>query len=333
MVHLVFVHLGPGKANHLPVNIKHIQRLFPDSPITLIVTEDGHRSLLNIPGIEYYVYRRGTNSEKSLNQLKHNSNFREGFWIYSLERIFALEEWSALHPSDNFLHIESDVLLMADFPVSKIDELEVLAWTRFNEVRDVATFLYSPNHAEIAWVVGEIKQLITLDSSLTDMTSLSSISHQHPSRVKILPATPDELNDDENGIFDPAAYGMWLTGQDPRNKWGFLHKFVSLSDSMSKPENFSYQVKQEGRIEIVSKGQKYSLYNLHIHSKKKSLFGINWIFVLRWDTYLSHRRILPVTFSPLAFLSILIDALKKHHGVSGLVKASWRLVYSSVGRK
>jgi hypothetical protein len=165
------------------------------------------------------------------------------------------------------------------------------------------------------------------------MTSLSSISHRYPNRVKILPATPGELKGNENGIFDPAAYGMWLTGQDPRNKWGFLHKFVSLSDSMSKPETFSYQVKREGRIEVVTEGQKYSLYNLHIHSKKKSLFGTNWIFVLRWNTYLSDRRILSITFSPLAFLSVFIDALKKHRGVVGLVKASWRLAYSSVDRK
>jgi hypothetical protein len=333
VMELVFVHLGPGKADHLPVNVKHIKKLFPESSITLIITEDGHRSLRNLQGINYYTYKRINNSETTFAQLEHNSNFREGFWIFSLERIFALEEWSAVKLTSNFLHIESDVLLMSDFPLSVIESLDVLAWTRFNDVRDVATFIYSPNHKEIAWVVEEIKKLIVTDRLITDMTSLSHISHRNVDRVKILPSTPSELKEGEHGLFDPAAYGMWLTGQDPRNRWGFLHKYVPLLDSDSKPENFSYIVKKEGRIEISDVKKSYSLYNLHIHSKRKVLFGQNWLTFLKWDAFHSQRRILSISFSPHAFLVIFIDAFKKHQGLAGLLKTFFRLTFKSANRK
>jgi hypothetical protein len=222
---------------------------------------------------------------------------------------------------------------MSDFPLSVIDSFDVMAWTRFNDVRDVATFIYSPNHEEISWVVEEIKKLIATDKSLTDMTSLSDISHRNVDRVKILPSTPSELKEGEHGLFDPAAYGMWLTGQDPRNRWGFLYKFVPLSDSDSKPENFSYVVRKEGRIEVSDKKKIYSLYNLHIHSKRKVLFGQNWITFLKWDAILSHSRIFSISFSPHAFIVIFIDAIKKHQGLAGLLKAFCRLTFRSANRK
>jgi hypothetical protein len=222
---------------------------------------------------------------------------------------------------------------MSDFPLSVIESLDVLAWTRFNDVRDVATFIYSPNHKEIAWVVEEIKKLIVTDRLITDMTSLSHISARNVDRVKILPSTPSELKEGEHGLFDPAAYGMWLTGQDPRNRWGFLHKYIPLLDSDSKPENFSYIVKKEGRIEISDVKKSYSLYNLHIHSKRKVLFGQNWLTFLKWDAFHSQRRILSISFSPHAFLVIFIDAFKKHQGLAGLLKTFFRLTFKSANRK
>ena len=324
---LVLVHLGPGRAKHISYNIKHIQRYFSEYDITLIVTEDAHPSILNFPGVRYCKYERSSEISISIEKLKHNELFRNGFWIYSLERIFALSEWSKLNQSSNFLHIESDILLMTNFPMKEFENSKKLAWTRYNQDRDVATFIYSPNYEEIAWVTSELIKLIAINPSLTDMTGLSSISNEHPHRVQILPSAPAELAVGESGIFDPAPYGMWLTGQDPRNNWGFIRKFIGLHDSIAAPEKFLYSASSDGTLKLSDSTNSYFLFNLHIHSKRINLFNKHWIKSLQKDAKLAGEGSIKSNFSIKVFCSIFIEANSRHKGLLKKLRVATRLVF------
>ena len=314
---LVLVHLGSAKADHLPINIAHLRKTFPHNPVTLILTDDADIRLRNIKGVKFYFYERTFEIESVLKNLNHNHLFRKGFWIFSLERIFALAQWSRKAEIGNFLHIESDVLLLPNFPIAKVNQSDNLLWTRFNGLRDVGTFLYSPNQKEIDWVESEIIKLVNIRPETTDMTSLSYLSNSFPNRVKILPSTPDEKNNEYGGIFDPAPYGMWLTGQDPRNNWGLIRRFIALGDSMAKPEKFKYELSSTGELFIQDESGSFSLFNLHLHSKRKHLFGKYWKPFLRIDVWTANKRILRNIFSFSAFIQIFQEISSRHKSFRG----------------
>jgi hypothetical protein len=312
---VVFVHLGPAKAPHLKKNIAHIKRNFPNSQITLITSSDAHTSLTNLKSIDNSKYTRIEEVSRTIDSLEHNPKFRKGFWLYSLERIYALRQWAATHPDEAFLHIESDILLMKDFPMKKVFEMKSLAWTRHSEGADVATFLYSPNFREIDWVSAQITDIVKTDKNSTDMSALSRISMTNPERVHILPSNIESTqNMGENkesveyfgGIFDPATYGMWLTGQDPRNNLGIIRKFISVPGDVN-PANYRYITRPLGTLKIVRDGKEFSLFNLHLHNKRLSLFGRLWTLYLAIDVLNSHRRLIKSTIAPRAMWAILTD--------------------------
>lgn len=313
---VVFVHLGPAKAAHLKKNIEHISRNFPQFQITLITSIEAHKSLLQIKNINHFQYEPTMVVSELINSLGHNPKFRKGFWFYSLERIYALRDWSLKTPNESFLHIESDILLMKDFPSGKIFEGKSLAWTRHSENADVATFLYSPNFSEIDWMTVQISQLIKNDSTSTDMSVLSNIAKKYKDRVLILPSRIEHGENNENnqdligffgGIFDPAAYGMWLTGQDPRNNLGVIRKFISLPGAEVNPADFRFRSWPLGTLKIVDSSVCIPVFNLHLHNKRLLLFGRFWTIFLALDILYSHKRICKYSISPRAIWSVLSD--------------------------
>ena len=317
---VVFVHLGPAKAPHLKKNIAHIKRNFPNSQITLITSSDAHTSLANLKSIDNSKYTRIEEVSRTIDSLEHNPKFRKGFWLYSLERIFALRQWAKNQPDEPFLHIESDILLMKDFPMKEVFGMKSLAWTRHSEGADVATFLYSPNFAEIDWVTTQISEIVKTDKNSTDMSALAKISLSNPERVRILPSSIEksrgggvnqESIDYFGGIFDPATYGMWLTGQDPRNNLGITRKFISVPGDVY-PANYSYLTRPLGTLKIVQGGREIPLFNLHLHNKRLSLFGRFWTLYLALDVFNSHKQLIKSTISPRAMWSILADFQFRH---------------------
>lgn len=318
---VVFVHLGPAKASHLKRNISHVARNFPYLEITLITSPEAHSSLGNIKDINHYKYRTIEEVSNVISSLEHNPKFRKGFWFYSLERIFALRDWSKQFPDQPFLHIESDILIMRDFPFNRILELDRLAWTRHSDGADVATFMYSPNSQEIEWVAEQVTQIVKIDANATDMSALASISKNNPNRVLVLPSTvASELNvqkdkdliDYFGGIFDPAAYGMWLTGQDPRNNLGLIRKFLAPPGAEVNPAEYRYKSQPLGTLKILDNNKEISLFNLHLHNKRLSLFGRFWKFYLALDVAYSRKRLFKSLLSPRAVWAILSDFHYRH---------------------
>ena len=322
---LVLVHLGPAKAPHVIGNIKHLKREFPESKITLISTKDSHPRIESIQGIEHFKYIRAESDRRHLELLSHNKIFRNGFWVHSLERIYALNQWSLSQSIGQFLHIESDVLVMPTFPLKEIEEFNKLHWTKFNSERDVATFIFSPNKKEFDWLTNEVMQEVITDAHTTDMSALSRIAKKNPKRIDYFPSKPNKEDSTGIGLYDPAAFGMWLTGQDPRNHKGFLIKYCNLSDSEIQPEQFNFKF-GGNRLIITKNGKPYLLHNLHIHSKRRIYFTRWWKIALRIDALLSKKRIFHSTISPNATISIIMDFHQRHPDLRGKKDIVLRLI-------
>jgi len=297
-VQLVFIHLGQAKVHHLVSNIERTHVLFPSFPINLIATRKIKSS--ELPDyIKVFNYKSSPEVEELFSSFGHDTKFRQGFWRFSLERLFALPELHKCFPDEGMLHIESDVLLLPNAPLDKISQEKELLWNHYNEDHDVSALLYSPSLSASNDLIFELEKQLRKDSKITDMTALSKIRKEKALNAKNFSSLNPEFAEMRNqfsnqikgvfdgvgyqGIFDGAAIGMWLLGHDPRNNYGHskIHDNSPIlnGNSLVDPSSVGYELDDSGCLFAVStkeKDIKLPIWNLHVHSKSKSILGKDW---------------------------------------------------------
>jgi hypothetical protein len=175
----VFVKLGNEPTPHLWLNIKKNLRDHSSIPIVLIVNHPDGIPLDIVKQIEVHHYTASSEVDSILENLSHSKKFRNGFWRFSLERLFALFDYHSNNPEVSLLHIESDVLILRNFPWTKIASGEKIAWCRFNSERDVASLVFLPHIRETEWLKLELIKEIRKNFEVTDMQALSKIFHSN----------------------------------------------------------------------------------------------------------------------------------------------------------
>ena len=339
----IFVHLGKSKADYLWKNIKYLKKIAAQEEIILIVDNKIHLSKLDPLDCKVFYYDDDDFINESLDSLQHNIEFRNGFWRSSIERFFALQQWHRLNPDESFLHIESDNLVLPNFPWEKLKKIDSLAWLQHNDKYDCAALFYSPNLKSTNWLIDQIINQIELNKSLTDMRVLSLISQKYPSKVELLPSyNPNWINKESEvflkakisnnfekfgGIFDPAAIGVWLTGNDPRNSLGWIKRYKNHFNPIVNPSVFSFSI-SSGVVNLSQDGISSQLFNLHIHSKQKLLFGKFSILLLKFYIHSSQKQKFPRFYSFVSAYHIVKDLSKIHKfklvnvfkGISRLIK-------------
>ncbi len=279
----------------------------------MIYSDDIHKQKILECKVESYQYKSLIGDDQLLGSLANNLSFREGFWRYSLERLIALEAWHAENlPEESFLHIESDILILNNFPFDSFGLIDKIAWIKFNDSHDVSALLYSPNFEFTNWLAVRIREEISKDLGLTDMTVLSIIRNSSPDKVYLLPTISSPKCDFFEGLFDGASVGMWLHGRDPRNHYGLVKRHILLPNSDDKAETLIFWMKK-GILWVENGSDKFPLFNLHVHSKSRTLFGNSYLYGLSTDVLRTKTKLFSYSFSVRAFLSIIQD-LKKRHG-------------------
>ena len=157
-------------------------------------------------------------------------------------------------------------------------------------IRDLAVILYVPNIIKSKWLAERMIWELQHSTEMNYMQLLNLISTKYPSEVTILPSSPNvtsslfEGNDflDENqkqmvssnfynfdGIFDPAAIGIWLTGSDPRNNFGITRRFDTKrlleGKTYINPSKVILEYSTSNGLYISENATKIRVFNLHIH--------------------------------------------------------------------
>lgn len=334
---VVFIHLGKSSVDHLWLNLSRHKSLFPNIEVTVILDFEGH--LKNVPiGINIYLFKR---SDLFLNENRFNSHdqkFRRGFWRYSLERIFAIVEYHEQMKLDQpLLHVESDVLLMPNFPWTFLASQDRLFWNIYNSDRDVSALLFSPNKNSSYQFLQQVKSALSENPAHTDMTVLSKVREHNRDIVQVFPALPRTIPELENpvsldenaietayskltwpkdGIFDGAAIGMWLCGHDPRNNYGnaIIHDSSPIvsGDSIIDPSSINYELNDDGSLNLISPFTNSSvpLWSLHVHAKSLEMFGEKWIYELSKYVELSWNKEQMPIFRLGALKNMLVESVK-----------------------
>jgi len=282
----VFIHLGPKVPNHLLLNLKRHVELFPNIETVLIVDHPIKNMILS--EVEIYMFSESEEDSNLFARMREHSdfNFRNGFWKYTFLRLFALADFHKSRPQKALLHIESDVILMPNFPWTKFQDIKKVAWMRVNDSHDVAALLYSPITSETEFFINTIRTYAYEDPQTTDMFSMFRYSAENGMRHSYLPSITvdsarngvivddrqESLLEHFGGYFDPLALGLWYFGQDPKNTYGVSRRYIDQThhDFFAPAANLTFA------DEKLFDASGIQVFALHVHSKDLALFGISW---------------------------------------------------------
>ena len=211
-------------------------------------------------------------------------NYRDNFWLKTIERFFVLYKFAKYNNIEKFYHIELDNIL------ANISDLHF----KLNKFHNKIFFPTYKNLAFGSFIyVNNLKILnIFCNFSLNklkkkfynDMELLALFAKNHPTKVLRLP-TIDYLYDKNKnmsllksftGLFDEARIGVFLFGNDPRNYCNVLinrRKYLTDKISFSYLKKFKFEIKKRNFI-LSFNNKKINIYNFHIHSKL-----INKVFI------------------------------------------------------
>ena len=343
----VFVQLGSFIPHYLESNIKRLSVMFPGSEIYLI-TNNQRLLKLTIKNLMLVEYVTSTRHDYLLNRLSKKTDFRDGFWRLSLERILAFTKFQIENKFDYLLHMESDVIVFPNLPIDAIKNLNSLSWCQYNSRLDIATLLYSPNPQSALYLQKSIENKLELDNTHTDMTVLSEIRLDSNSNIALLPSLPELesllVNKKSNisldskiqisslcnvfgGIFDPAAIGVWLLGKNPENTHAMsvLHDrwIIDSGDSFIDPSKVKYVMKPDGNLSLIEKGIQIPIFNLHVHSKNINLLSVEWEKELDKFVKLSDNKYIIKKLEPIVFIKLFILNLKRRKLIEFISTIPW----------
>jgi hypothetical protein len=326
---IVFVHLGKSKSKVLIPNMELIHQMFPQTLINCIVSDDFSLTKKMPEYVKIFSYKASMEVNEIFKLKSIDSSFRNGFWRYSLERLIAIESLHSENRNQAYLHVESDILLLPQFPLKKFLLLKQISWLPVNKENDIASLVYFPRYNLTKEFKKDLLQYMNNSDSPTDMKGLSKLRDHHPDKYKTLPSyhsllpklntvkidEPNESEVDFGGIFDGSKIGMWLTGIDPRNAYGFLELFstekLTSDKSYIDPSAYKVRFNEKNELYFENGDKQISIYNLHIHSKSLRIFSRNWSKEIAYLTSLSNKNKRQFKFYPRILIRLVVENLLK----------------------
>ena len=177
---VLFVHLGDGQVKHLLPNMERIRQQVSGSEIEVVLVATNEKLLEEATFRNFstsrYITEPHIGKILDLHKNDHDHSFREGFWRYSVERLFAIAQIHEQYPMSRILHIESDIFTLPNFPYNSIFDMRTTIWCKFNESSDVGALIYIPYIEESRKLKQNLIELLGADSKFTDMSALNSIA-------------------------------------------------------------------------------------------------------------------------------------------------------------
>ena len=351
MTKFVLVNLGPQIPSYFYENIRWIRRNFPSNQLLVIFDEQILKENLMKLDVELFYYQRKRDVRELLAKLQHDASFRSGFWHLTIDRLFAICDAVVELELKKTIYIESDVLLLPNFPLGAVSRIEKIAWTRYNDKRDVPSIIIVPNASQAMELRANLITLFESNPMLTDMSALNKLASQREDLVYLIPTIVDglenkklvderelsritflspEFTSDCRGVFDGAIIGMYLTGQDPHNSYGFtmyLNQDLLMQDeSYTDLRNVEFVFLNRRLYLETQKGEKIEVFNLHIHSKNPEMFTDRVFYNLEIMVDKANQKIPYVQFNS----KILYELIKQNLRNRTFLRYLRRFLYFSL---
>lgn len=305
---IVFIHIGKNIPSHVPVALSQARAFNPDCPIILIANQEAlDHFFINDPQADI----TQITCESLVKTNEHNrfrnssgldSQWRDGFWLYTSERFLYLQDLMIQYDIKNVFHLEHDVMLYVNLgellPIFT-SQYRGMAVTMDNDQRCIPGFVYISNKMIMTRLASyfadhagdnqndmQILARFKIDLGNEAMDNLPIISqeyvNQQPMRSPYNHVSKDPQSYCRNidlfqSIFDAAAIGQYLGGGDPylgNYPPGFINESCLFNPSLL---NYEWMTDANGRNVpfVVYDNKKFRINNLHIHSKNLWKFASN----------------------------------------------------------
>lgn len=288
---LVWVHLGPSPiARHVRRSIRRHAILFKDNPLILLVDNEKNAQsmvLSNLKVIKVTIQSPDWNFIRE--HINHDLTFRNGFWFSSLARFKAISELMKSQDIERVLHIESDVVLMPNFPINSFNSIDgKIAYCLQGEGQGIAAILFVGSQEILDNLLMFCIEEVKRNPKSTDMTILFRYWIERPKNVLVLPSLTNHVQSQEGhkiipkslwenidlfeGLFDPISVGQYLLGIDPRNTRGRRILFWQDDSHYVNVSKLGLTY-EDGVLFSCQEGSKYPIFSLHVHSKDLRAFN------------------------------------------------------------
>ena len=274
---LVFVYLGKRLPKYA---IESVKFALKNSKIPVVLISN----LVNPPKIHASLEHFFFTSDTNLEFAEADKSFRNGFWLKTTQRFFALEEFMRVRQVTKCFHAELDNAIFDISCVSSdLDGIgKGIFIPRDHQDRAIGSLIYV-NSFNVFSNFCEFAK--SHNFKINDMEILASYLKKYPETAFPLPSSPrlafgnpfmNLENSRENrlhevGVFDAAAIGQWYFGIDPRNtRRKVTNRFKNEKYSADLSDFWLTWNEAASTMILSSKTQMFTetkLFNLHIHSK------------------------------------------------------------------
>jgi hypothetical protein len=212
--------------------------------------------------------------------------FRNNFWFSTKARLMLLPKFMKQEGLERILHLENDVWLHPKFPFSFFEHLNYpLAFPRVDNARGIASTLFIQGEEGVEI----LERACRVWASSSDMQILGNILNSNAKVLELASTNALDKVSPNSWIFDGAKLGMYLFGSDPRNSKGLIKRFSQ--SLMGDLEIHQKMFLEAGELVLGNRKDKYRIASLHIHSKDKRIFSVNWESTLKSQLRKMHFKV------------------------------------------
>ena len=232
-----------------------------------------------------------TKSHELFNKTYTNLSMN-GFWKYTMERFFIVEECMRDYNIRNIFHLEMDNLIYfkSEEILKECCKIDKILIPSDNETRFIAGTCFVNNPDSLSLLN---EYFATNSYNRAEMETIMSFTQNHPGVIECLPTLipeyPYEIKPQEGvevtdkqkfsrhtklfgGIFDAAAIGQYTLGIDPIHNRNNTDGFVNSHCAFRIDKQYLRWEKVDGlwRFNIsISKDDNrwWPIYNMHVHNK------------------------------------------------------------------
>jgi hypothetical protein len=280
----VLVHIGDKFPSYMNTCVKQIRLWNPTAKIYCILS-DCHKGKLNLQDCSFVSIGNIAVSPKRA-AFNHRSAL-EGFWKFTTERFFVLEDFMRQYNYEQCFHLENDNLIYFN--------MEYMLPILRKSSKGISAPYLGKDH--LSFGVCYIKHLSALEEMTTffmcqpgtknDMENGYAFFAENRDITSCLPTCSNECaireeeidftiegNEHFRNFWDAAAYGQFIGGTDPN--YTYIPNYVNTNCSfLSSQFKYSWYVNPDGlRIPQVERhGNSWLLYNIHVHCKDLEEFA------------------------------------------------------------
>jgi len=222
--------------------------------------------------------------QKNFNKFASNYNLqgREYLFYRSFERLFIVNSLITKLNLQDVLSLELDNLIYDD-PRKWLEGFrqKPLAWMECDKIKHSSCgIIYIKDTNSLCGLLDYMLYYVNnnLDDFNCEMRSLYNYTFKlNKNDFQLLPILKDKMNSYYgNSVFDPASYGVYLTGKDVIHTNGILTLNLDIEDHVIKCSDYKYEWREiDGLRKPFIYNEKEDnwilINNLHVHSKRLDL--------------------------------------------------------------